>query len=194
MSETNYYKEETGGRSASNNLFSRNSIELNVNEHLTANSGQQIIFCGNPSVASQLSSSHNITLVYGGEKPRYQIADTYPAINKVFKSDVLDFIFFNAAPYLVIASDTTMLWNHAFQLDKLVKAIERNRYEVAILEFIDEESFEQNLSPNKRGLFAKESVTRQLKKMLPKYDVQITCTTSATIPCYTVVIKKRASR
>ncbi|MDG3087883.1 hypothetical protein P7F88_18115 [Vibrio hannami] len=179
MSEFSYLKEESSTR-LTNNLFVKSNIEQRINEHLVNVASQQVIFCGNASVASQLSSRFNITLVYSGNKARHQIAETYPAISKVYKSDVLDFIFFNAAPNLVISSDTTVNWSHSFQYEKLVKAIERNRYDVTIVEFIDEES--------------SLKLVKQIKSALPKLSVQVKQTTTGSVPCSTVIVERRKLR
>jgi hypothetical protein len=75
--------------------------------------------------------------------------DTHkPVLNtqKTVQGDVLEFIYFNASPCLVISATTSADWHYSFQLDKLITAIKRNQYQLALVEFYDAEAIKVSRS------------------------------------------------
>ncbi len=122
-----------------NTIYSKNTIEKSIISHFTSPCSRPIIFSGFAPLAEKLSKQYAITYIDSQKKPSLNT-------RKVVKGDVLEFIYFNASPCLVISSTTSADWHHSFQLDKLTKAIERNRYQLVLLEFYDDDAIKVNRS------------------------------------------------
>lgn len=197
--------------------FKTDNIEALINEHLSGFQSKQVIVSGNFSVASQVSQHHDVIYVDNAKKNSQIEQSSQTGIRRVVKSDVLDFIFFNAAPCLVISSATTSEWLHRFQLDRLTKAVERNRYSRVFLDFVDAAkvpldntiakktdslsgchivSVKDNSASKpleKYSAFDKKALVDYLTKALPKYQVLVFEGSEAEQSIFTLSLSKKAS-
>ena len=91
-------------------------------------------------MASKFGTYCDVTYVDNSNETTLSIEEKPQNIRKIVKGDVLDYIYFNASPCLIISCKTSANWHHSFQLDKLIKAIERNRYKLVLIDFFDADS------------------------------------------------------
>ncbi|PWI32662.1 hypothetical protein DI392_14730 [Vibrio albus] len=117
----------------------KNTIEKSITTHFSQPFSRPIIFSGFSSLAEKLSEQYDITYVDKDQKSSLKT-------QKVVQGDVLEFIYFNASPCLVISSTTSANWHYAFQLDKLTKAVERNKYKLVLIEFYDADAIKVSRS------------------------------------------------
>lgn len=137
MHNTHSHSESFGTNEPHPELYATDTIEKIIDSHLPQFCSRPIIFSGFASVASKFGSRCDVTYV---DSSGDTASENYQNIRKVVKGDVLDYIYFNASSCLVISCKTSANWHHAFQLDKLTTAIERNRYQLVVLDFFDTES------------------------------------------------------
>ncbi|WED22878.1 hypothetical protein L3Q72_05650 [Vibrio sp. JC009] len=167
-------------------------VTKSIEKHLSQSAGNPIIFCGDASIASKVSDSHDVTYVDSSMEALKEVQSQYSGIRKTAKADVLDYIYFNASSSLVIFSEVSAGWHHSFQMEKLITAIERNRYKLVVLEFLDEEATALSSGSGiKLSTFNKKQLLSSLGCRLRRYSVELQPSLSSEDTSFTLVIRKK---